>query len=143
MTEPANFVVVLGLHYLNESTEYSSTYTVSKIILHENYNQKDPNYDIALIKLNKKIVKSKYVWPICLPMPNIVPDSVGIVSGWGRSDPYNSYHEPDKKRKLQKTMLKIINGDKLCTKHLQSFDYSNLYCAIDLEKNSNVCIGDR
>ena len=149
--DTTNFVAVLGLHYLNDSsdTALSNTYAISEIILHENYNQKDPNYDIALLKLSRKVATSKYVWPICLPDSNIESDSIvnkfAIVAGWGRSDPYNPFYEPDKRRKLQRTSLKIINGNKLCTKHLQSFDYSNLYCAHDtnLEKNSNVCIGDR
>lgn len=133
---------------MNDDSEESAgnTYRVSKINIHDNYKQKDPNYDIALIELDRNVVKSRYVWPICIPDSTVLAESIidkyAIVAGWGRS---NSYSNPEKQRNLQKTVLKIINGHKLCSKHLQSFDYSNLYCAYDtnIEKNSNVCIGDR
>ena len=109
--------------------------------------KKDPNFDIALIKLVKTVVKSTNVWPICLPDlksngHESIIDKYATVAGWGRSNPYS---QPKRQRNLQKTKLKIINGQQLCSKHLQSFDYKNLYCAhdTDLKKNSNVCIGDR
>jgi secreted trypsin-like serine protease len=139
-----NFVVVLGLHYLNESfTEksISETIKVRRIILHENYNHKDPNYDIALIKLKIKVKMSKYINTICLPESSLLADSIlnenAIVAGWGRDPSVTEFSN----RKLQQTFLKIINGQQLCSKHLQTFDYSNLYCAYDTNqmKNSNVC----
>lgn len=139
-----NFVVVLGLHYLNESNaekSTSETFRVRRVILHENYNHKDPNYDIALIKLKTKAKMSKYINTICLPESPLLADSIlnehAIVAGWGRDPSINEFSN----RKLQQTYLKVINGQQLCSKHLQTFDYSNLYCAYDTNqiKNSNVC----
>ena len=114
--------------------------------MHENYKQKNPNFDIALIELEKTVAKSESVRSICLPNSMVKPDSIidkyAVVAGWGRSNPYS---RPESQRNLQNTVLKVINGHKLCSKHLQSFDYTNLYCAHDTndERNSNVCIGDR
>ena len=144
-----NFVVVFGLHDLNDTSEYaeSNTYTVSKVIFHENYNHRDPNNDIALIKLSKRVVLSRSVYPICLPespfLANSIINKFGFVAGWGRSDP-EAIFVTNQNRKLHHTVLKVINGDELCSRHLQSFDYSNLYCAYDanITKSSNVCIGD-
>lgn len=138
-----------GLHNLNDTSEtaIANTYKVTDIIKHENYLKKDPNFDIALIKLDKTVTRSRQVWPICLPnskelSQQSIIDKYATVAGWGRSNPYS---QPKQQRNLQNTKLKIINGQKLCSKHLESFDYTNLYCAhdTDLKKNSNVCIGDR
>lgn len=139
---------ILGLHHLNDSSNYaiSNTYRVSRLVVHENYKQKNPNFDIALIELEKPVTKSPLVRSICLPNATVKPESIvdryAVVAGWGRSNPYS---RPDTQRNLQHTVLKIINGHKLCSKHLQSFDYTNLYCAHDTneKRNSNVCIGDR
>lgn len=141
-----NFVIVLGLHYLNDSLTQHPTsliVKVSKIILHQDYNHKDPNYDIALIKLKTKVKMTKQISTICLPESESLTDSIlneyAIVAGWGRDPDANV--QTNHYRKLQQTFLKIINGEQLCSKHLQTFDYSNLYCAYDsnIVKNSNVC----
>lgn len=122
----------------------SKVHKVSKVIIHEQYNHKGPNYDIALIRLANRVVMSKYVSTICLPdsylLTDLILNEYAIVAGWGR-DPDATI---DSSRKLQQTVLKVINGQQLCSKHLQTFDYTNLYCAHDtnMVKNSNVCIGD-
>ncbi len=146
-----SFVVVLGLHYLNESyyqnkyqPQSQQIFKVSKIIINENYSHKDPNYDIALIKLENKVKLNKYVSTICLPESSTLTDSIlneyAIVAGWGRNPDAKDLIVSSNNRKLHHTYLKVINGQSLCSKHLQEFDsYSNLYCAFDLIKNSNVC----
>ncbi len=133
---------------MNDSSEQaiSNTYRIFKFKIHEKYKHKDPNYDIALIELKNRVPTSKNVRSICVPDADVLSQSIfdeyAVVAGWGRP---NLYSLPEKQRILHKTVLKVINGNTLCSKHLKSFDYSNLYCAHDtnLEKNSNVCIGDR
>jgi len=63
------------------------------VIIHPQYNKPNRfNNDIALIKLDRAIVETDFVSPICLPIPTVydVPQEVRMpeVAGWGATDIY-------------------------------------------------------
>ncbi|XP_065582966.1 transmembrane protease serine 11B-like protein isoform X2 [Artemia franciscana] len=56
-----------------------------KIHLHHSYDQQDLTNDIALIELEKPVLLSQGVYPVCLPSPGKIHSEVnGIVSGFGK-----------------------------------------------------------
>ena len=63
---------------MNDSSKcaISNTYKILKLSVHENYKNKDPNYDIALIELERSVNRSSCVWPICIPESDVRPDSI-------------------------------------------------------------------
>jgi hypothetical protein len=64
--------VVIGISRLTEEVFPTSSYLASKIYIHPEYNRKNKNSDIALIKLNKPVELNSKVNTICLPSENKV-----------------------------------------------------------------------
>ncbi|XP_030767624.1 phenoloxidase-activating factor 3-like [Sitophilus oryzae] len=63
---------------------------VDEIIPYPRYNpdDNDKSHDIALIRLQRPVQFTKYIFPICLPLPNegsVINDSL-IVAGWGKTE---------------------------------------------------------
>ncbi|XP_026884421.2 transmembrane protease serine 13b isoform X1 [Electrophorus electricus] len=61
---PSNWLVYLGTvsQYMLPEPLY-----VAQIIVHEEYNPKTSDYDIALLKLSRPVIMSNVVKPVCLP----------------------------------------------------------------------------
>ena len=59
---------------------------VKKIFLHEKYDRKKKNNDIAILKLHKALIFNDNIKPACLPDSSVSYDGVGIASGWGDID---------------------------------------------------------
>ena len=57
--------------------------SVSKIIIHENYDFSGDEYDIAVMIMSENAKISKYIYPICLPETNAVlkPGALCYVTG--------------------------------------------------------------
>ena len=69
---------------------------IEKKIPHELYNPKSRNqyYDIALLRLEKRVDYNDFVMPICLPRPQILRNKIFDdeklqVTGWGRTETAN------------------------------------------------------
>uniref|UniRef100_A0A2K6PT76 pancreatic elastase II n=1 Tax=Rhinopithecus roxellana TaxID=61622 RepID=A0A2K6PT76_RHIRO len=80
--------VVLGRHNLNIAESGSLTVSVSKTVVHQNWNsnQISKGYDIALVKLANSVSLTNKIQLACLPpagtiLPNNYPC---YVTGWGR-----------------------------------------------------------
>lgn len=58
---------------------------VTRIVMHENYDTKTHNNDIALMKLSSPLIMSDTVKPVCLPNVglNLTPEKQAWISGWG------------------------------------------------------------
>ncbi|EDV58223.1 serine protease grass [Drosophila erecta] len=67
-------------------------FTVEKWILHEEFNIFYPGYDIALIKLDRKVVFKDHIRPICLPLTDELlafTMEMGrpyLAVGWGKTE---------------------------------------------------------
>ena len=59
---------------------------MKKIFIHEKYDRKKKNNDIAILKLDKNLIFNDNVKPACLPDSSVSYDGVGIASGWGDID---------------------------------------------------------
>ncbi|KAJ8934223.1 hypothetical protein NQ314_013501, partial [Rhamnusium bicolor] len=103
---------------------------IEESIVHPQYNNRrqDRYYDIALVRLNKKITYSTFVRPICLPLPG-ESSRVGeklIVAGWGRTE--------SAKRSAIKQKVEVPLADRSkCTSNFRS-------AGINL-KDSQICAG--
>ncbi len=151
-----NFIVSMGLNDLNDKSIHvtQNLYKVEKVFIVDKFVESNILNDIALIKLERKVTLNRYVATICLPdspkQADFVYSKSVIVTGWGgngkllEADSDLKINKPIKPRKLQQTILKVINGNSLCDKYCNVFNATSHYCAFDSQYNgmTNVCIGD-
>uniref|UniRef100_A0A1S4GZD7 Uncharacterized protein n=2 Tax=Anopheles gambiae TaxID=7165 RepID=A0A1S4GZD7_ANOGA len=78
-------IVRLGELSLASSTDeaFPEDYDIAERIPHPEYKQTSHYNDIALIKLNRKVIFSPYARPICLPLQAAIPQKRAIATGWG------------------------------------------------------------
>uniref|UniRef100_A0A182JES5 Peptidase S1 domain-containing protein n=1 Tax=Anopheles atroparvus TaxID=41427 RepID=A0A182JES5_ANOAO len=78
-------VVRLGELSLSSTTDeaFPEDFDVTERIPYPEYKQTAHYNDIALIKLNRKVIFSPYIRPICLPVQSDIPQKRAIASGWG------------------------------------------------------------
>lgn len=72
---PRQFTVRLGDIDLSTDREASApvTFKVTEVKAHPRFSRVGFYNDIAIMVLDRQVRKSKYVIPICLPKPNIIP----------------------------------------------------------------------
>ncbi|XP_058060708.1 venom protease-like [Anopheles bellator] len=77
--------VRLGELSLDSKTDeaFPEDYDVIERIPHPEYKQSAHYNDIALLKLNRKVIFSPYIRPICLPVQGNLPQKRAIATGWG------------------------------------------------------------
>ncbi|XP_056139619.1 mannan-binding lectin serine protease 1 [Lampris incognitus] len=90
---PEHVKVYLGLHDVRDK-QLATKCSVDNIILHPDFQPRNYDNDIALVRLSKGVEFSPVVRPICLPPPqrqdgpsDPLPFSLGVVAGWGISNP--------------------------------------------------------
>ena len=49
---------------------------------HENYNQRNSDFDVALLRLPTELTFNDYVQPVCLPRSPAPADAACVVVGW-------------------------------------------------------------
>ncbi|XP_053676849.1 venom protease-like [Anopheles nili] len=78
-------IVRLGELSLSSTTDeaFPEDYDVTERIPHPEYKQSSHYNDIALIKLNRKVIFSPYIRPICLPVQEGITQKRAIATGWG------------------------------------------------------------
>ncbi|KAL2098742.1 hypothetical protein ACEWY4_005222 [Coilia grayii] len=84
-SDPTNLTVHLGLEHLDVRGPNEVTRTLTRIILHPNYDSISNDNDIALLKMTTPVTLSDYIIPVCLACCNSVFHN-GIDSwftGWG------------------------------------------------------------
>ncbi|XP_059177705.1 mite allergen Der f 3-like [Physella acuta] len=106
-SDSAKYEVVAGKY--NRSPDVSEVgaqrVRVKSYKLHENYNQKTTNNDIAMITLESPLQWSEYVNFACLPRPEHKAEARCMVAGWGYINSGNMYPEV-----LMKTELDVYNS---------------------------------
>ncbi|XP_062703144.1 serine protease grass [Aedes albopictus] len=89
--------VRLGEHDLSKEKDcvehdcaHYTEYRIMKWVMHENYNKKPGQYDIALVKLHQPAnITVDRIYPICLPVTTqwlMMKPSELIASGWGLTE---------------------------------------------------------
>ena len=77
----ANFFVTAGI--ADRINDAGQSAFVEKITLHESYNPKTINNDIAILKLKTPLTFNDKVRQACLPEASFVPTGKAVASGWG------------------------------------------------------------
>ncbi|XP_068111697.1 acrosin-like [Hyperolius riggenbachi] len=77
--------LVFGAHRLSELGKETQVRGISKLIMHEEYDNDLQSNDIALLLLNEPISFSNYIQPICLPGKNTDLKRIFKcnIAGWG------------------------------------------------------------
>ncbi|NP_001082340.1 MBL associated serine protease 1 S homeolog precursor [Xenopus laevis] len=148
--------IYLGLHDVQSKTD-SVNRTIEKIILHEMFDPESYNHDIALVKLNEKVIMNQYVMPVCLPefeheLEGPQPNTLGLVAGWGISSANITVEEVissdirTHSAILQYVKLPVVLHA-VCKESYESRsgNYSvteNMFCAGYYEGGKDTCFGD-
>ncbi|CAF3542789.1 unnamed protein product [Rotaria sp. Silwood1] len=138
MVDPPKYVTVIaGAANLLGRLNLFNHYSVSKVIIHPNY-VSCCDYDVALIKLKKKLQRSDMINSICLPNEKdqeIIPDTTAIIAGWGGKYPtsglnaFGSFH--------LKQGLVYVKSNNYCQNFLESFDKKDEICATNTHDNGD------
>ncbi|XP_061394423.1 LOW QUALITY PROTEIN: serine protease snake [Musca vetustissima] len=127
---------------LNETSKHQMDIKILVIILHPKYRSSSYYHDIALLKLTRDVEFSETIQPACLWQQPDMDMSLGIATGWGRTE----FMGP-KSNDLQKVDLNIID-QKICKdiyrkeRRLPRGIIEGQFCAGHLEGGKDTCQGD-
>lgn len=136
-----NVTVLLGL---NETTSFTGISVqprrIVEVIIADGY--VFPNNDIALVRLDRPIVRSEFVKPVCLPNGEVPPVGVKcFVTGFGTTHPDTTALP----KHLQQANVSIVD-DEVCKEAYKDFqhpmDPTRMRCAGFPEGGIDACRGD-
>lgn len=128
--------VYLGIHDLKSITKgFAKPEPIKSIHIHKDFTWKKKYPDIALMKLEKHVIFSDRIQPICLP-GNDQTTLPAQVAGWGRL-----FENGVTAKKLQYTNLTIITNAK-CQKHKQLRNDVNSFTMCAYGGSKDACEGD-
>ncbi|XP_078138537.1 mannan-binding lectin serine protease 1 [Centroberyx gerrardi] len=148
---PEHVKVYLGLHDARDK-RLATNRSVEKIFLHPEFQPHNYNNDIALVKLREGVELNKVIRPVCLPPPQSkdgpptpLPNSLGVVAGWGISNP-NVSSSSLTSDLLQYVKLPVVAQDECQASYAsRSLNYNitdNMFCAGFYEGGRDTCLGD-
>ncbi|XP_068909617.1 phenoloxidase-activating factor 3-like isoform X2 [Tenebrio molitor] len=127
--------VYLGKYSHNHDEENRETQKlgVEKVVLYPGYRSRGLLNDLSVIQLDKPVIISDYVRPICLSRS--LDKKEGFLVGYGISQ--------DKVEDLGQARVKIIGDEECQERHsdLKGLLTDNVFCTSYVEDNS-VCVGD-
>uniref|UniRef100_U5ESE3 Putative trypsin-like serine protease n=1 Tax=Corethrella appendiculata TaxID=1370023 RepID=U5ESE3_9DIPT len=128
-------VARLGELSLNstEDEAFPEDFKVIETIPHPEYKASVRYNDIALLKLDRKVIFSPYIRPICLPQQAEIRQKRAIATGWGKI----GYSEASSEI-LLKVTLDLFTHDE-CTTHFTP----NRRLADGIIETSQLCAGSR
>ncbi|XP_078621134.1 trypsin-2-like [Branchiostoma floridae x Branchiostoma japonicum] len=117
------------------------TIKTQKVFIHPNYGSGFNNYDVALLKLKKRVRFNKYIRPVCLPSQSSTtlppPGTVCSITGWGTTREGGS--SPNR---LQEADVPIVSDSQCSSVHRFRFDSSSEFCAGYMAGGIDTCQGD-
>ncbi|KAM9317703.1 mannan-binding lectin serine protease 1 [Pholidichthys leucotaenia] len=160
---PEHVKVFLGLHDARDKSRATNR-SVDQILLHPEFQPNNYNNDIALLRLSERVEFNQLILPLCLPPPHRrdnppvpLPNSLGVVAGWGISNPNatssSSPHSPTLTSDpgmtsdlLQYVKLPVVPQDECQASYAsRSVSYNitdNMFCAGFFEGGRDTCLGD-
>uniref|UniRef100_A0A3Q2ZR90 MBL associated serine protease 1 n=1 Tax=Kryptolebias marmoratus TaxID=37003 RepID=A0A3Q2ZR90_KRYMA len=156
---PEHVKVFLGLHRVQDK-HLSTSHSVDQIVLHPDFQPSNYNNDIALLRLSQRAELNKLVRPVCLPPPerqgdppSLLPNSLGVVAGWGisslnvsSSSSSVTYDLGVTSDLLQYVKLPVVSQDECQASYAsRSISYNitnNMFCAGFFEGGRDTCLGD-
>jgi serine protease 56 len=123
----------------------SRNVSVSKIILHPDWNANDSRYhaDIAMIIMKESIEFNNFIQPVCLPNEIFNRQNFsGFIAGWGRSNEFERHA-------MRPSQLEIpVNDDWSCFTKFNDLAWSasivrdSMFCGGYENQNKAPCTGD-
>ncbi|XP_015806379.2 mannan-binding lectin serine protease 1 [Nothobranchius furzeri] len=154
---PEHVKVSVGLQSLRDKP-LSTNHSVDQILLHPDFHPTNYNNDIALLRLSQKVVFNQLVRPVCLPQTGqqadlsfLLPNSLGLVAGWGISNPNASSSALTSdlgvtSDLLQYVKLPVVSQDECQASYAsRSISYNitdNMFCAGFFQGGRDTCLGD-
>ncbi|KPP68720.1 mannan-binding lectin serine protease 1-like, partial [Scleropages formosus] len=153
---PEHVKVHLGLNHI-QSKHLAINRSVESLVLHPQFDPRNYNNDIALVKLSEKVPMSPLVLPVCLPSPDpnrssLQPNTLGLVAGWGISNPNVSMDNALSldldvvTDVLQYVKLPVVAQEECQSSYTsRSGKYNitdNMFCAGFFEGGRDTCLGD-
>ncbi|XP_051818645.1 anionic trypsin-like [Antechinus flavipes] len=129
--------VRLGEHNIEVLEGNEQFIDAEKIIRHPNYNSRNLNNDIMLIKLKTPAVLNSRVATISLPKTCAPAGTECLISGWGNMASFGADY-PDVLQCLNAPLL----SDAQCTSSYPGQITENMVCAGFLEGGKDSCQGD-
>ncbi|NXI29357.1 ST14 protein, partial [Sterrhoptilus dennistouni] len=132
---PTGWRAYMGSHTINEKSSRVAMRSIIRIIVHPQYDQSISDYDIALLEMEKPVLFSELVQPICLPSTSRVflYGTVCYVTGWGAIKE-NSHLA----KTLQEARVRMINQS-VCNKLYDDLITSRMLCAGNLNGGVDAC----
>lgn len=138
--------IVVALHEedFNSNTETEAgvkRFDVEKIIMHPNYNRRNIDNDIALLKLATPVALDSVIVPVCLPANNnyTFEGVIATAAGWGATSEGGSVSGV-----LRKVEVPILSNSDCNTKtNYEGKITDNMLCAGNIEEGGkDSCQGD-
>ncbi|NXX89911.1 FA10 factor, partial [Centropus bengalensis] len=133
--------VIVGM--VNEEKEEPSRamHRVEKIIVHERFDNKTYDSDIAILKLEEPITFSEDVFPACLPEEDftnnvLMNQTFGIISGFGRM-----FEHARMAKRVKVLQIPYVDRN-TCRSALYSLVTRNMFCAGYDKDGKDACQGD-
>ena len=108
---------------------------VSKIIIHEDYDDTQIKNDIALIILKDEVDLNNYIQTACLPSVDTTDYNYAYAVGWGTKEYQGSAADV-----LQNVKLTVYDGGNNCQMY-EITDWTSQICAGDLTGKKDTCQG--
>uniref|UniRef100_U3JV07 Transmembrane serine protease 7 n=1 Tax=Ficedula albicollis TaxID=59894 RepID=U3JV07_FICAL len=117
-----------------------SVRSITRIIVHPQYDQSISDYDIALLEMETPVLFSELVQPICLPSTSRVflYGTVCYVTGWGAIKENSMFISWIY---FLQVWLRMINQS-VCSKLYDDLITSRMLCAGNLNGGVDACQGD-
>ncbi|XP_006244780.1 serine protease 40 isoform X2 [Rattus norvegicus] len=148
--KPSDYRILLGYNELSNPSNYSRQMTLSKVIVHEDYNKlHSQEKDIVLIQLHLPVRYSSHIFPVCVPDQTTKEpsDESCWISGWGMVTDDKFLQAPFP---LLDSEVFLMN-DQECEAFFQTPQISiteydaikdDMICAGDITNQKSTCRGD-
>jgi len=134
---PATYEIVAGDHNINVDEGTEQRRQVSKIIMHEKYNSRTYENDIAIMEISPPFELNGFVGTAELPEANYVVDKETVAIGWGRLSSGGA--SPDK---LQHVSVPFVSDAGCRSAYGQDLIYDSMICAGHPDGGKDACQGD-
>ncbi|KAK3560559.1 hypothetical protein QTP86_010966 [Hemibagrus guttatus] len=157
--DPEHVQATLGLTDIRDKS-LAINRSIETLILHPEFDPRNYNNDIALVKLSRDVVLTELVKPVCLPPPWVkgqtctpLPNTLGVVAGWGINMPNSSALDNGitfdlgvVSEVLQYVKLPVVAQEECeasYTSRSASYNITeNMFCAGFYEGGRDTCLGD-
>jgi len=122
-----------------EGDSGEQTIFIKSVINHPQYNSENSDNDISIVKLKTPLTFNNNVRGACLPESSFAPQSLAVVSGWGRTK-YG-----DLSSALKFVAVPLLSNVQCVEPYTNYPSYaitSNMVCAGYLEGGKDSCQGD-